>query len=608
MKTKICKFPTMVICILALTLTAQAQFPQFTKVDTGVIVNLSTGHLNLSAHMFDVDNDGDIDPVIGYCSEDNNGYPAPLNLYRNEGNGLFTTSVFLPETSKAFKVRFTSPSADIDNDGDIDVIGQIKFSYELGVFLNDGDGNFTSDTMFNVSNTYNSFYPVLLDFNKDGFLDILRFNNDIQVVYNNGHGKFLEREYIGQYGLGQLFHHSMSLADADDDGDMDAYCGHSLVTNRNFFFINTGDSLVQVGEDHITLSDSASTVSVNWIDYDNDGDMDLYVHNHTDDTINGPLPALYENLGNLEFAKHTIYPDKYRGVYSNSSNWADLDNDGDLDLFLPLENNPFPFIESPLYGLLSRHPFNILYLNDGNGGFTEVTDNALTQGDCHTAEIFDFDNDGDLDVLTIGNAWANNGHNQLYVNEGNANHWLLINCKDQYGCATPYGTRIYAKTDISGNRVLQTREITPVDGNLSFANTRMHFGLGDADVVDTLVIRWPSGHVDEFLNLAANNIYWAVEDEGIYVNRAVTHLAAIDIKIQPNPSTASFTLSYDLKEPATVMVTIFNQFGETIRVIENMRSIGKQQVVWNADGLPAGVYYCVMQTERSMQAVKLIKI
>lgn len=608
MKTKIFKCSLLVQCIVALALTAQAQFPTFTPVDTGAIVDLSIEHENLSAHMFDVDNDGDIDPVIGYSSGDNNGYPAPLNLYRNEGNGLFIPSVHLPETSNAFPVSFTSPAGDIDNDGDIDVIGQKKFDTRLAVFFNDGHGNFTSDTMFHLSNSNDSFYPVLLDFNKDGFLDILRFDDDIYVVYNNGSGKFRERENIGRYGSDVWFHHSMSLADADNDGDMDAYCGHSFGSGKNFFFINTGDTLEKVGEDHITLSDPTYTVCVNWADYDNDGDMDLYVHNFTDDTIDGPLPSLYENLGNLDFAKHTILDEKYRSVYSNSSNWADLDNDGDLDLFLPVENNPFFLDESPLYGLLPCHPFNILYLNDGNGGFTEVTDNALTQSDCHTAEIFDFDNDGDLDVLTIGNAWANNGHNQLFINEGNSNSSILLNCKDRYGCVTPFGTRIYARTEISGKHVVQTREITPVDGNLSFGNIRMHFGLGDAERVDTLTIHWPSGHVDEHLNLDANEIYWAVENEGIYVTRVQKTVFAKDMKIWPNPFTTSTTLSYDLKEPATVMIIICNQYGETIRVIENKRSVGKQQLVWNAEGLAAGVYYCILRTDRGMQTVKMIKL
>ena len=105
----------------------------------------------------------------------------------------------------------------------------------------------------------------------------------------------------------------MAWGDADNDGDMDVYCGFSRGIAINAFFINTGDSLESVDQNHITLSDTSRTTSVNWVDYDNDGDMDLSVMSEDPDTINGVLPALYENLGNLEFEKHIIIDEKYRG-------------------------------------------------------------------------------------------------------------------------------------------------------------------------------------------------------------------------------------------------------------------------------------------------------
>jgi hypothetical protein len=509
------------LIMLGVTLAGKGQLPDFTPVDTGAIYEYGAGEQHASGIIIDADNDGDMDPVIGNAGIEFT--PIPLVLYRNERNGKYVPGTFLAETGKAFEVVFTSPSGDFDNDGDVDIIGQVHSSSKLGVFINDGYGDFTADTMFNVSNSFNSFYPVLLDFDRDGFLDILRFDNAIQILYNNGNGKFYRKETIGYFGINGTLQHSMSLADADDDGDMDIYCGHSFGHDRNFLFINTGDSLEQIPEDHIVLSDPTTTVCVNWIDYDNDGDMDLYVHNHTQYS-HGPLPSLYENLGNLEFVKHTIFKEKHRSAFSSSSNWADLDNDGDLDLFLPVENNPFPFA-GPLQGKLSPYPYNILFLNDGKGGFTEITGHALTRGICHTAEIFDHDNDGDLDVLTIGNGWASNGNNQLYVNEGNSNNSILIHCTDKYGCSTPYGTRIYAKTNILGNNVIQTREITPVDGNLSFAHTRLHFGLGDAENIDSLIIRWPSAHIDTFLNVPANQIYSALEDSILIIDyRATSHI------------------------------------------------------------------------------------
>ena len=243
--------------MLGFSLAGFGQLPVFTLVDTGTIYEYGAGERHLSGIVVDADNDGDMDPVIG-----NDGDPKhiPLMMYKNERNGIYVIRSFLPPTSIG-SVQFTSPSGDIDNDGDVDIIGQAKFSTELGVFINDGFGNFTFVDMFNVSNSLRSFYPVLLDFNRDGFLDIIRFDNSIQVLYNNGEGKFTDKETIGYYGISsETLQHSLSLADADNDGDMDVYSGQSWGNDRNFFFINTGDSLEPVGEDHIVLSDPTYTV------------------------------------------------------------------------------------------------------------------------------------------------------------------------------------------------------------------------------------------------------------------------------------------------------------------------------------------------------------
>jgi hypothetical protein len=540
---KLFLFTSIIILIstLALPFYAIAQLPEFTLVDTGAIYEFRPNRLHLSGIVFDADNDGDLDPVIGNSSDD----PVPLVLYKNERNGLYRMETFIPETTNAFPITFTSPTGDIDNDGDNDVIGQKKWFGLLSAFFNDGYGNFTANSIFSLNSNPYSPYPVLLDFNGDGFLDLIRFDTAVSVLYNNGDGVFENKSKIGHYDKGNnVLQHSLSWADVDNDGDMDAYCG--MTWHKNIFFLNTGTALVQVEEDHITLSEDEATHCVNWIDYNNDGNMDLYT-----------VDALFENLGSMEFEKHIIREGIYdsHSTWSSSRVWGDLDNDGDLDLFVSVENN---HLLGDFGEPISAHPYNLLYVNEGVGTFTNVLDNGLTIDDSHTAEIFDHDNDGDLDVLTIGNAWANNGRNMLYVNEGNDNTSILLNCIDKHGCATPYGTRVYAKTMINGDYVSQMREVTPVDGNLSFANTRLHFGLGDANIIDTVLIRWPSGHFDTCLDVPANQFYLAVENEGLRIDFKATNY------IQYNPAIAN--IEFEQGETSTIDLKNHYQFimGDTV--------------------------------------------
>ncbi len=601
---------------------------------------------------------------------------------------------------------------DIDNDGDIDIVACNHNLTKFGVFVNDGYGNFLSDTSFIVQNSYSSFDPVLLDYNKDGYLDLLFFSSSVKVFYNNGNGKFLDSETLTKIiRPGSDWLHSMAWGDADNDGDMDVYCGFSKNVAKNAFFINTGDSLESVDQNHITLSDISMTTSVNWVDYDNDGDMDLSVMSEDPDTINGVLPALYENLGNLEFEKHNVVEDIYRGSFTISDYWADLDNDGDLDLFISLEDGPLPF-SGPYYGQYSPTPYNILYLNEGNGQFTNLLNHTLTLGEGHTAKIFDHDNDGDLDVLTIGNAYDAEGHNHLYINEGNENSSISISCVDKFNCASPYGTRVYAKTMINGEYVSQTREISLNDGNFAYTCTPVHFGLGDANMIDTLIIRWTSGHVDTCLDVPANQFYLAIENEGLQIDFKATNYiqynpsiadiefmqgenSSIDLKdhyqfimgdtvpemngdtltfeiinenpdivtaslngtmltldagdtlgdskvkiivsagftermdeftvtrgtddiseynnvqsvmIFPNPFTTSTTIEYELKQPEEITLTIYDYFGQKVYQTQENQSQGQQQLIWNAEGLPAGIYFCVIRTNQGTQTTKLIKL
>ena len=521
-----------IILFAAICSSALSQIPEFTRIDTGAIYESKGTPVNSSNMLFDADNDGDLDPII--CNMNATNYPKyPLKLYENEREGIYYQQQFITDSESKFSVGNHSAMGDIDNDGDIDLLASRFINRDIGIFFNDGFGNFLFDTILQRPEDISSFdvslYAVLLDFNKDGYLDIINFDSVIVAYYNDGKGKFLDIDTVGSFNrkVDKDWLHSMALGDADNDGDMDIYYGLSMGVEKNALFINTGNSYEQVDDNHITLSDTSLTTSVNWVDYDNDGDMNLFTTNLSPDRINGVLPALYENIGNLEFIKHIIIDGKYRGSFTISDYWGDLDNDGDLDLFISLEDGPFPF-SGPYKGTFSTTPNTILYENQGNGEFTNITNHPLVLGEAHTAKLFDHDNDGDLDVLTVGHSYDRIGHNYLYVNEGNSNSYISLLCMGKNFCATPYGTRIYAKTTINGEYVTQTRELSLIDGNVSYKYAPVHFGLGNAKSIDSLIIRWPSGHIDIYLDVPANQYYRAIEDSVLEIDFKATNYIKID--------------------------------------------------------------------------------
>gem|GEM_PF-688252 len=512
MKNKTYKTSILTLCLFAMSFAAQAQFPNFTKVDTGAITQLWGGHI--SSTCFDMDNDGDLDLFVGNCGV---GINRNFSFFKNERNGLY---VEMPEFIS--EVKIVSSFGDIDNDGDADLFTGLPHDM-LNVFANDGNGGFLALTSINSPDS--DHYPTLLDLNSDGFLDVVGINKWGSVLYNNGFGGFLPWEDLGLFRQQpNVFLHGVSWGDPDDDGDFDFFGGYTSNISgpggipTNLCYLNDGNgAFVPFDPASPIVEGECPTPCANWVDYDNDGDMDLYVHNVMCDNS---LPALYENLGDMQFTRHDIVDEMYRHSFANSSVWGDLDNDGDLDLYISIENNEFPW--PPPY--TSATPFNVLYINEGNGQFTDfLAEHPLVTEDSHTALLLDHDNDGDLDVLMTRYSWSFNGHNNLYINEGNDNSWIVLTCEGTTSNRTAIGTRVQTKSFINGQYITQTREITPINGHLSYANLRVHFGLADTDVIDTLLIRWPSGIVDTYLDVAANQFYRAIEDEQLAVDYKAMH-------------------------------------------------------------------------------------
>nr|NQU90859.1 VCBS repeat-containing protein [Bacteroidota bacterium] len=571
-----------------LTTAAQAQLPNFTKVDTGAISQLYGGHI--SSTCFDMDNDGDQDLFVGNCGV---GINRNFSYFKNERNGFYVEM-----TEFINEVKIVSSFGDVDNDGDPDLFTGQPIDY-LDVYANDGYGSYTALT--SIYSPDSDFYPTLLDINSDSFLDVIGINKWGSVLYNNGNGTFQ-----GWVDLGliqqqpNVFLHGVSWGDPDDDGDLDFFGGYTSNIGgpggipTNLCYLNDGNGgLVQFDPTSPIVEGECPTPCANWVDYDNDGDMDLYVHNVMCDNM---LPALYENLGDMEFIRHDIIDEIYRHSFANSSVWGDLDNDGDLDLFLTIENNNFPW--PPPY--TSATPYNVIYLDEGNGQFTDILEHPLTLEDSHTALILDPDNDGDLDVLMTRYSWSNDGYNYLFVNEGNDNSWIVLTCEGTTSNRSAIGTRIQAKGFVNETHITQTREITPINGHLSYANLRVHFGLGDANVIDTLLIRWPSGNVDTYLDVEANHFYRAIENDELTIDFKATNY------IQYSPCIAIDTIGWlttiDLKDHYHFIE------GDTVPQITGDTLTFSVYSNENPDVVQAGIEGSILTLEPSTQGETTIEI
>jgi predicted nucleotidyltransferase len=194
-----------------------------------------------------------------------------------------------------------------------------------------------------------------------------------------------------------IFQGSVDWGDYDNDGDLDILLAGSGITK---IYQNAGANKF-IEQTNISIAGLNST-SAAWGDYDNDGDLDILLTGDPG-VLNG-MSKIYKNNGNNSFTEQTAI--SIKGVYNSSVAWGDYDNDGDLDILLT--------------GLTLRGTgISKIYNNKGNNSFVEQTGISLTGVYGSSAAWGDCDNDGDLDILLTGNISSFNNVSKIYKNNGN---------------------------------------------------------------------------------------------------------------------------------------------------------------------------------------------
>lgn len=502
---------------------------------------------------YDYDNDGwlDIFLVNGWRLE---GFPAgqepTSHLFKNNRDGTFTDI-----TVKAGLVHHGWGQGvcvgDYDNDGHDDLF--VSYFGKNVLYHNNGDGTFTDVTdkagVGGSGKRWNTGCA-FVDYDRDGKLDLFVANYiDLDLAtapvpesgpclykgvmvacgppglkggknilfHNNGDGTFTDVSESsgilganGTYGLGVL------TADFDNDGWPDIYVANDSAPSALYHNKKDGkfeDIAIEAGCALSPDGKPQAGMGVSAADYDLDGNLDIVKTNFAGDT-----PSLYHNIGAANFEDTTFSAGL--GAHTQYLGWGcgffDFDNDGWADILI-CNGHVYPEVEQ-LKTEAGYAQHKLLYRNLRNGRFEEVTDLAgpgITAAVAGRGCAFgDFDNDGDIDVVVN----TVNGLPQLLrCDSTSGNNWVKLKLIGTKSNRSAIGARVSCTATFPGESKphRQIDEVRSGGGYFSQSDLRVHLGLGKAQKVDELEIRWPSGQVDTLKDIAANQFVTIKEAAGI---------------------------------------------------------------------------------------------
>jgi hypothetical protein len=312
----------------------------FTRVTSGPI---ATDDANSEGAIWgDYDNDGFLDLFVAV------GLGGNDLLYRNNGDGSFTKITSGPVVQSGGNSRGCA-WGDYDNDGYLDLFVANEQGQNNFLFHNNGDGTFAKITSGSIVNDGGaSFGCTWGDYDNDGFLDLFvaNLNQNNFLYHNNRDGTFTKMtsgRIVSDGGASQ----GCAWGDYDNDGFLDLFVANR--NQKNFLYHNDGNGTFTAITNGAIVNDIGYSWSPAWIDYDNDGWLDLFVANGPP-SGSGQNNFLYRNNGDGTFTKVTTGSIVNDGAISGGCAWGDYNNDGFLDLFVSNLNDQN----------------NLLYRNDGN--------------------------------------------------------------------------------------------------------------------------------------------------------------------------------------------------------------------------------------------------
>jgi len=448
----------------------------------------------------------------------------------------FTTEIIMPNPSGT-----TLGVVDMNNDH-LDDIVSIE-SDNLNLLYQQADASFVENNIPTDYATNNpSWSMTIADFDANGFNDLMYGGSSgVSFMKANADGTSYQEIAGNEY----VFSQRSNFIDINNDGHLDAFVCHD--TAPNVYYLNDGNGNFSFNQGGIGDAATGGNYGSIWTDYDNDGDVDLFIAKCRGGDVSIKINELHRNNGDGTFTEVGTESGLADPMQTWSGAWADYDNDGFMDVFIGVSS-----FSDGMHKLMR---------NNGDGTFTDITEGSGFEDITSTGienVAYDFNNDGFVDVLGMGGEiMINNGdlsfsssgnfilngpvgdlnndgfldvvnNNQIHYNVGNENNWLKINLIGEESNINGIGARI----EITSSLGTQIRDVKSGVG-FKFMNTLdQYVGLGTDTSVDILTIRWPSGIVDVIHDPTINSTLVIEEGESLSIENTVYN----NISLYPNPA------------------------------------------------------------------------